>query len=63
MLVIDWGAIGPLHVFCAVMAWSRGRFVCFSDNERSETTLACLAGASSTWAVCRRPCSPIGWAV
>jgi transposase len=43
MLVIDWGAIGPLHVFCAVLAFSRVRFVWFSDNERSETTLACLA--------------------
>jgi len=43
VLAIDWGAIGPLHVFCAVLAWSRVRFVCFADNERSETTLACLA--------------------
>jgi transposase len=43
VLVIDWGAIGPLHVFCAVLAHSRVRFVCFADNERSETTLNCLA--------------------
>jgi len=43
VLAIDWGAIGQLHVFCAVLAWSRIRFVCFSDNERQETTLACLA--------------------
>jgi transposase len=44
MLVIDWGdAGGSLHVFCAVLAWSRLRFVRFADNERAETTLAFLA--------------------
>jgi hypothetical protein len=44
MLVIDWGDAGDgLHVFCAVLAWSRFRFVRFADNERSETTLAFLA--------------------
>ncbi|MEU0566976.1 IS21 family transposase [Nonomuraea sp. NPDC005983] len=44
MLVIDWGdAGGGLHVFCAVLAWSRMRFVRFADNERAETTLALLA--------------------
>lgn len=44
MLVIDWGEIGPLFVFCAVMAWSRWRFVLFADNLRADTTLAALAG-------------------
>jgi transposase len=43
VLAIDWGVIGSLHVFCAVLAWSRTRFVYFTDNERSETTLAALA--------------------
>jgi hypothetical protein len=43
VLAIDWGQIGALHVFCAVLAFSRIRFVFFADNERSETTLACLA--------------------
>src|SRR5712691_5516102 len=43
-LVIDWGAEGGLHVFCAVLAWSRFRFVRFAADERSETTLAMLAG-------------------
>ena len=43
MLVIDWGEIGPLSVFCAVLAWSRWRFVFFADNQRAETTLAALA--------------------
>jgi transposase len=39
MLVIDWGSVGGLHVFCAVLAWSRVRFVRFADNERAATTL------------------------
>jgi len=43
MVVIDWGQIGSLSVFCAVLAWSRVRFVYFADNQRSETTLAALA--------------------
>ena len=43
ILVIDWGQIGPLLVFCAVSAWSRFRFVIFADNQRSDTTLAALA--------------------
>ena len=43
VLAIDWGVIGTLHVFCAVLAWSRIRFVYFADNERAETTLAALA--------------------
>ena len=42
-LVIDWGADGGLHVFCAVLAWSRFRFVRFAADERSGTTLALLA--------------------
>lgn len=43
MLVVDWGEIGPLKVFCAVVAWSRFRFVYFADNLRAETTMAALA--------------------
>lgn len=42
-LVIDWGEIGPLFVFCAVLAWSRWRFVYFADNLGAETTMAALA--------------------
>ena len=42
-LVIDWGVLNGLHVFCAVLAWSRFRFVRFADNERAETTLRLLA--------------------
>jgi transposase len=42
-LVIDWGTIGGLHVFCAVLAWSRVRFVRFARDETAATTLAMLA--------------------
>jgi hypothetical protein len=42
-LVIDWGVLGGLHVFCAVLAWCRVRFVRFATDERAETTLAMLA--------------------
>ena len=39
----DWGEIGPLFVFCAVLAWLRWRFVYFSHNFGSVATLAALA--------------------
>jgi transposase len=42
-LVIDWGVLAGLHVFCAVLAWSRFRFVRFAHDERAATTLALLA--------------------
>jgi transposase len=42
-LVIDWGSEGHLHVFCAVLAWSRVRFVRFAADEGQATTLALLA--------------------
>ena len=42
-LVIDWGSEGGLHVFCAVLAWSRFRFVRFAADEKSATTLGLLA--------------------
>ncbi len=47
-LVIDWGVLGGLHVFCAVLAWSRVRFVRFARDERAETTLALLAQCFET---------------
>ena len=34
---------GGVHVFCAVLAWSRFRFVRFADDEKASTTLAMLA--------------------
>ena len=43
MLAIDWGSEGGLHIFCAVLAWSRYRFVRFAADERAQTTFALLA--------------------
>jgi len=48
MLVFDWGEIGPLFVFCAVLAWSRFRFVYFADNLGAESTMAALAQCMET---------------
>jgi transposase len=42
-LVIDWGVLDGLHVFCAVLAWSRFRFVRFAGDEKAPTTMALLA--------------------
>jgi transposase len=42
-LLIDWGVQGGLHMFCAVLAWSRWRFVRFAADEKATTTLALLA--------------------
>ena len=47
-LVIDWGSQDGLHVFCAVLAWSRVRFVRFAADEKSETTLRMLAECFET---------------
>jgi transposase len=41
-LVIDWGTEHGLHLFCAVLPWSRYRFVRIAANQRRETTLALL---------------------
>jgi hypothetical protein len=43
MLVFDWGQTGSLFVFCAVMAWSRWRFVSFAGNLGAEATMNALA--------------------
>lgn len=48
MLVFDWGEIGPLFVFCAVLAWSRFRFVCFADNLGADATMSALAQCMET---------------
>ena len=44
-VVIDWGTIAgtDLHVFCAVLAWARVRFIRFSRDEKAVTTFAFLA--------------------
>jgi hypothetical protein len=43
VLAIDWGSEGSLHIFCAVMAFSRWRFVRFATDERAPTTFEMLA--------------------
>ncbi|RHW29047.1 IS21 family transposase, partial [Nocardioides immobilis] len=47
VLAIDWGeeivAGRKVHVFCAVLAWSRFRFVRFASDETQAATLAMLA--------------------
>jgi transposase len=42
-LIIDWGTRDGVHVFCAVLAWSRFRFVRFAADEKAITTLGFLA--------------------
>lgn len=43
-LVIDWTTLGlGLHMFCAVLAWSRYRFIRFASNETRDTTLGLVA--------------------
>lgn len=43
VLAFDWGQSGKLFIFCAVLAWSRVRFVYFADNCGAEATLRGLA--------------------
>jgi hypothetical protein len=47
-LIIDWGVQAGLHVFCAVLAWSRFRFVRFATDERATTTFRLLAECFET---------------
>jgi transposase len=47
-LIIDWGVEAGLHVFCAVLAWSRFRFVRFASDERAVTTFGLLAECFET---------------
>lgn len=42
-LLVGWGVLGGLHVFCAVLAWSRVRFIRFAHNERAVITFELLA--------------------
>jgi len=42
-LVIDWAEERPFSLFCAVLPWSRWRFVRFAADRRRETVLALLA--------------------
>lgn len=42
-VVIDWATAGGWHVFCAVLAWSRWRFVRVARDEKAATTMRLLA--------------------
>lgn len=45
-LVIDWAQAAPgLFIFCAVLAFSRWRFVRFATDQKATTTLALIAEA------------------
>lgn len=45
-LVIDWAEAAPgLFLFCAVLAFSRWRFVRFATDQKASTTLALIAEA------------------
>ncbi|BBX98190.1 hypothetical protein AWC15_14510 [Mycobacterium lacus] len=44
--MIDWAEAAPgLFVFCAVLAFSRWRFVRFAADQKASTTLAMIAEA------------------
>ncbi len=43
VVCFDWGELGSLYVFCAVLAFSRIRFVFFADNCGAEATMTGLA--------------------
>ncbi|MGH3576266.1 MAG: IS21 family transposase [Mycobacterium sp.] len=52
VLVVDWGHVGtvptaagirPLSVFCAVLGWSRYRFVRFTTSQKFAALAGCLA--------------------
>jgi len=49
-VVIDWGTLPGtgVHVFCAVLAWSRIRFVRYARDETAATTFAMLAECFQT---------------
>jgi hypothetical protein len=48
-LVIDWAQGEPrLFLFCAVLAFSRWRFVRFASDQRAATTLALIAETANT---------------
>jgi transposase/plasmid stability protein len=42
-LVVDWGSEGGWEIFCAVLAWSRYRFVRVATDQTRVTTLEVLA--------------------
>ncbi len=61
-LVFDWGEQDGMQVFCAVLAWSRWRFVRFAGDQDQATTLHLLAECFGAWWRARGPASPTAWA-
>ena len=61
-LVIDWTPLDHgLRLFCAVLAWSRWRYVAFATDERATTTMGMVADALAAIGGCRARCWPTGW--
>ena len=50
-------------MFCAVVAWSRCRFVYFADNLGAEATMAALAECFERIGGVPKTLSPTAWAV
>ena len=61
-LVIDWGSEGGLHVFCAVLAWSRSGSCGSPLMSGRPRRWRCWRSASRCWAGCRARCWRTGWA-
>ena len=61
-LVIDWGAEGGLHVFCAVLAWCRFRLSGSPLMSGRPRRWRCWRSVSRCWAGCPEGCSRTGWA-
>ena len=57
--MIDWRAVGGLHVFCAVLTWPRFRFVRFAADEKAPAT---PAECFEVLGRCPRRSWPTGWA-
>jgi hypothetical protein len=63
-LAIDWGLLpNGLKVFCAVLCWSRIRFVRVARDETAASTFAMLAECFEQLGGSPRRCSRTGWAV
>ena len=61
-MVIDWAEAAPgLFLYCAVLAFSRWRFVAFATDQRAATTLAFIAEALAASGGVPRGCWPTGW--
>ena len=62
-LVIDWGVLGGLHVFCAVLAWSPGAVRALRRQRARRHDAGAARGVlRASWAGCPGWCSPTGWA-